>query len=39
VVELDVVNGSGSVFTIPDENGKGGAAVIWVTFAETEGPL
>jgi anti-sigma factor RsiW len=36
VVELDVASGSGTVFTMADEDGEGGAVVLWVTSEETE---
>ena len=39
VVELEVVNGSGTVFTMADEDGDGSAAVIWVTSDDMEGPI
>lgn len=38
---LEVLEGTGTVFSIPDEDGEGGTAVIWISPDETtvEGPI
>jgi hypothetical protein len=39
VEQLEVSGGTGTVFTIPDDEGQGATAIIWVTPDETEVPL